>query len=477
MEVSQKYVAGAGRPQGATIRSMLDRVFGLGARGTTVRRELLGGATTFATMAYIIVVNPAILSFAGIPAGPSTMATILVAAAGTLLMGLYANRPMAVAPYMGENAFIAYGLAALGATWPQLLGAVFVSGLLFLGITLLGVRAWLAEAISPSLKHSFAVGIGLFLALIGFYETGIVTSAAAGMPWAALAGPSGLLRAPAVPLKLGNLHDPRVLLGLLGFLLMAVLLCHRVRGALLIGITATAALGYGLGLGEAPKAILAVPFTGEYSLAPLFLKLDVLGVLSASFLPVLLTLVIMGLLDTLGTLVGVGAAGGMLDEKGDFPDIGRPMVVDALSCIFAGLVGTTTSGAYIESATGIREGARTGLASVMTALLFAASLFFIPLVEPLQKLQYAYAPALIAVGLLMTSSFARIDFDDLTELVPAFVTITLMVFTYNIGNGLTAGLLVYPIVKAAAGRFREVKPGAIVLALICLSYYAFGLPH
>jgi AGZA family xanthine/uracil permease-like MFS transporter len=457
---------------------MLDRVFGLGVRGTTVRRELLGGATTFTTMAYIIVVNPAILSFAGIPVGPSTMATILVAVVGTLLMGLYANRPIAVAPYMGENAFIAFGLAALGATWPQLLGAVFVSGLVFLVITLAGIRAWLAQAISPSLKHSFAVGIGLFLALIGLYETGIVTSAAAGMPWSALAEPaSGLLRAPAVPLKLGNLHDPRVLLGILGFLLMAVLLYHRVRGALLIGITAIAMLGYALGLGEAPKAILAVPFTGEYSLAPLFLKLDVLGVLSVSFLPALLTLVIMGFLDTLGTLVGVGAAGGMLDEKGDFPDIGRPMTVDAVSCIVAGLVGTTTSGAYIESATGIREGARTGLASIMTALLFAVSLFFIPVFEPLQKLKYAYAPALIAVGLLMTGSFARIDFDDLTELVPAFVTVTLMVFTYNIGNGLTAGLLVYPIVKAAAGRFREVKPGAIVLALLCLSYYVFGLPH
>lgn len=457
---------------------MLDRVFGLAAHGTTVRRELLGGATTFATMAYIIVVNPAILSFAGIPAGPSTMATILVAVVGTLLMGLYANRPIAVAPYMGENAFIAFGLAALGATWPQLLGAVFVSGFVFLVITLVGVRAWLAEAISPSLKHSFAVGIGLFLALIGLYETGIVTSAAAGMPWAALAEPaSGLLRAPAVPLKLGNLHDPRVLLAILGFLSMAVLLYHRVRGALLIGIVATAALGHALGLGEAPKAVLAMPFTGEYSLAPLFLKLDVPGVLSVSFLPALLTLVIMGLLDTLGTLVGLGATGGMLDEKGDFPDIGRPMTVDAVSCIVAGLVGTTTSGAYIESATGIREGARTGLASMMTALLFAASLFFIPLVEPLQKLQYAYAPALVAVGLLMTSSFARIDFDDLTELVPAFVTITLMVFTYNIGNGLTAGLLVYPIVKGAAGRIREIKPGAVVLALLSLSYYVFGLPH
>ncbi len=457
---------------------MLQRFFGLRARGTTVRRELLGGATTFATMAYIVVVNPAILSFAGLPAGPSTVATILAAVFGTLLMGLYANRPIAVAPYMGENAFIAFGLAALGVSWPQLLGAVFVSGLAFLAITLLGIRSWLADAISPSLKHSFAVGIGLFLALIGLYESGIVTSGAAGLPAAALLDPSrGLLRAPAVPLKIGDLHDPRVLLAILGFLVMAVLLQRRERGALLIGIAATAILGYALGLGEIPKRVLAVPFTGEYSLAPLLLKLDVAGVLKLAFVPALLTLFIMGLLDTLGTLVGVGAAGGMLDEKGDFPEIEKPMLVDALACVFAGLVGTTTSGAYIESATGIREGARTGLASVATAVLFAASLFFIPTLEPLQKLQYAYAPALVAVGLLMSSSFARIDFEDLTELVPAFVTITLMVFTYNIGNGLTAGLLVHPIAKAAAGRFREVKPGGLALAFVCGAYYLFGLPH
>jgi AGZA family xanthine/uracil permease-like MFS transporter len=439
---------------------MLERFFGLSARGTTVRRELLGGATTFATMAYIVVVNPAILGFAGLPAGPATVATILVAVFGTLLMGLYANRPIAVAPYMGENAFIAFGLAALGVSWPQLLGVVFVSGLLFLAITLLGIRAWLADAISPSLKHSFAVGIGLFLALIGLYESGIVRSGA-----------------PAVPLKIGDLHDPRVLLAMLGFLVMTVLLQRRVRGALLIGIALTAVLGQALGLGEAPKGVLALPFTGEYSLGPLFLKLDVPGVLKLAFLPALLTLFVMGLLDTLGTLVGVGAAGNMLDEKGNFPEIEKPMLVDALACVFAGLVGTTTSGAYIESATGIREGARTGLASVATAALFAVSLFFIPLLEPLQKLQYAYAPALVAVGLLMTASFARIDFEDLTELVPAFVTITLMVFTYNIGNGLTAGLLVHPIAKAAAGRFREVKPGGIALALLCATYYVFGLPH
>src|SRR5215468_8976074 len=186
----------------------LDRFFSLTARGTTVRREVLGGATTFATMAYIVVVNPAILAFAGIPAGPGTVATILAAVFGTALMAVYANRPIAVAPYMGENAFVAFGLAGLGVAWPQLLGIVFLSGLAFLALTLLGLRAWLADAISPSLKHSFAAGIGLFLALIGLYETGIVTSAAAGQPAAALTGPGGLLREPAVPLRIGDLHDP-----------------------------------------------------------------------------------------------------------------------------------------------------------------------------------------------------------------------------------------------------------------------------
>lgn len=456
---------------------MLERLFRLQAHGTSVRRELLGGVTTFATMAYIIVVNPAILSFAGIPIGPSTVATIVTAAFGTLLMGLYANRPIAVAPYMGENAFVAFGLAAIGATWPQMLGAVFVSGVVFLAITLLGVRAWLAEAISPSLKHSFAVGIGLFLALIGLYETGIVESGAAGLPAAALTTPGGLLRAPDVPLRIGALGGPRVLLAILGFLLMVVLLQRRVRGALLVGMAATAAIGLLTGHGEAPRAIAAMPFTGELSLGPLFLKLDVPGVLRLAFLPALLTLVIMGLLDTLGTLVGLGAAGGLLDDQGRFPEIHKPMAVDALTCVVAGLVGTTTSGAYIESATGIREGARTGLAAVTTAVLFVLSLLVVPFLAPLQQLHYVYAPALIAVGFLMTAQARHVDFDDLTELVPAFATIVMMVFSYNIGNGLTAGLLLHPLLKLAAGRGREVKGGGWALGAVCLCYYLLGSPH
>jgi len=456
---------------------MLERWFKVRERGSTVRTEILGGATTFITMAYIIVVNPAILSFAGLPVGPSTVATILTAVFGTLLMGLLANRPIAVAPYMGENAFIAFGLAAMGIGWQQRLGTVFVSGALFLLITVFHVRSWLAHSVSPSLKHSFAVGIGLFLAFIGLYETGIVTSFVAGKPVEAVAHGAKVLPTPDVPVKIGNLRDPQVLLAIGGFLLMCILLYRQVRGALLIGIAVTAGLGIALGFGKAPTGLVATPFVGEYSLAPIAGHLDIVGVLKLSFLPVLLTLFLMSFLDTLGTLVGVGAAGKMLDEKGNFPDIERPMLVDALTCMFSGAVGTSTSGAYVESATGIREGARTGLAAVTTAALFALSLFFIPLVTPLQHLRYAYGPALIAVGVLMMGSVRNIQYDDMTELVPAFVTVMMMIFTYNIANGLTAGLVVYPLLKLAAGRWRELNAGSVVLALLCLIYYIFGQVH
>jgi AGZA family xanthine/uracil permease-like MFS transporter len=432
-------------------------LFRLRENATSVRAEVIGGVTTFLAMAYIIVVNPAILSAAGLPVGPSTVATIVVAAAGTLMMGLIANRPIAVAPYMGENAFIAFGLAAFGITWQQRLGAVFLAGILFLILTLTGVRAWLANAISPSLKYSFAAGIGLFLAFIGLNETGIVA------------------RAEAVPVRLGDLRSADVLLAIAGFIVIMVLMQRRVTGAILIGMVATAIAGLLIHPAAMPRHFVATPFVGDYSLAPIAFKLDVAGVLRLSFLPILLTLFLMSFLDTLGTLVGLGGAGDMLDERGNFPQIEKPMLVDALACMLSGVVGTSTSGAYIESATGIREGARTGLAAVVTSALFALSLFFVPLVEPLQRMRYAYGPALIAVGVVMLESVRRIDFDDLTELVPAFVTITMMIFTYNIANGLTAGLLLHPVMKLLAGR--RVSAGSVALAGLCLVYYVFGLPH
>jgi AGZA family xanthine/uracil permease-like MFS transporter len=242
-------------------------------------------------------------------------------------------------------------------------------------------------------------------------------------------------------------------------------------------MTVTAVAGIALGEGNAPAGVVALPFTGEYSLSPVAFQLDIASALKLSFLPILLTLFLMSFLDTLGTLVGVGTAGEMLDREGSFPNIEKPMLVDAASCVFASVVGTSTSGAYIESAAGIREGARTGLAAMVTGLLFAVSLFFIPLVTPLQQLSYAYGPALIAVGVMMMGSVTKIDFADPTEAAPAFATLAMTAFTYNIANGLTAGLILYPLLKLIAGRWREVNIGSIVLALACLVYYAFGLPH
>ncbi len=471
------------------LTTMLENLFRLRERGTNVRTELLGGATTFITMAYIIVVNPAILSQGqlkeeSLPIEAMTVATILAAVFGTLLMGLYANRPFAVAPYMGENAFIAFSLTILGVSWNERIGAVFVSGAAFVLLTLLGLRSWLANSISTSMKHSFAVGIGLFLMLIGMYQTGIVSSFVTGKPVDAVQQEEGKFLQPDVPLMIGNLQDSQVRLAIVGFLLIIVLLYWEVRGAIKLGMVVTAAAGFVLrelaALGPAvqpPERLITMPFTGSHDLGPIFLKLDIHGVLKLSFLPILLTLFLMSFLDTLGTLVAVGSAGNMLNDKGNFPEIEKPMLVDGLTCMFSALVGTSTSGAYIESATGIKEGARTGLAAVATAGLFALSLFFLPLVQPLQQLRYAYGPALMAVGILMIGAITKIDFKDLTESVPAIATIVMMLFTFNIANGLTAGLVLYPLFKMATGRFKELNVGSVVLGLVCLVYFVFGLPH
>lgn len=439
---------------------LLEKWFELRQRQTTVGTELLAGATTFAAMAYIIVVNPAILENAGIPRGPSTVATILAAVFGCVLMGLYANLPIAVAPYMGENAFIAFALAStIG--WEKRLGTVFISGAIFLVLTVVGLRTWLARAISPSMKQSFVAGIGLFLLFLGLLLTGIVVQ-----------GPS-----PLAPLRIGNLRDTKVILALGGFLFIMALLHWKVPGAILLGIGLTGALGYILNEGTAPETIAGLPWSAEYDLGKIAFHLDIAGVLEASFLPILLTLVLISFLDTLGTLVAVAAEGKLLDQDGNFPNIERPMLVDSLSCTFAALVGTSTSGAYIESATGIREGGRTGLTALTTAGLFLVALFFMPLFQPLQEMGYAYGPALMVVGFLMAGAFGKIDFADMTEGVPALATIALMVFSLNIANGLTAGLALHPLFKLLAGRWREIHPGGAALGLACLAYFVFGIPH
>jgi AGZA family xanthine/uracil permease-like MFS transporter len=441
------------------------------------RGELVGGTTTFLAMAYIVVVNPAILAFAGIPPGPGTVATALAAALGTLLMAFVARRPFAVAPYMGENAFLAFGLAALGITWQQRLGAVFVAGALFLLLTFAGVRRWLAQGVSLSLKHAFAVAIGLFLAELGLYETGVFTSFATGLPASALARADGLLRAPDVPVRVGDWSQPVTWLALAGIALTLALVARQVRGAILLGMLPMAAAGLALGLAPLPERWLAAPFRGELSLAPIAFQLDVAGILEPRHWPVLGTLALMGFLDTLGTLVALGAAAGLLDERGDLPRLERPMAVDALASMGSALLGTSTSGAYIESATGLRDGARTGLAALVTAALFGATLFVAPLARMLQAMPFVYAPALVVVGVLMTRSAREVAFGDFAEAIPAFATIVMTVFTYNIANGLAAGLLAAPCARVAAGRARETRPAAWLLAAVCLAYFVGGLRH
>lgn len=429
----------------------LNRYFQLEAHGTTVRREALAGLTTFVTMAYIIVVNPAILAAAGIPPGPSMVATIVTAIFGTLIMGLYARRPFAIAPYMGENAFIAFTVVvALHYPWQQALAAVFIAGVLFVLLTIGRVRKWLVDGVPPGLRYSFAVGIGLFMTFIGLNETGMVVLGVKG-----------------APVRMGDISSLPVLVSLFGFLTIVTLMIRKVRGAILLGILAAAALAFLSGLVQPPEAYVSLP----PSLVPILWQLDFSALWSVGFLAVMLTVFVMAFVDTMGTLIGVAARAGFLDAEGNLPQIERPMLADALATTFAGAVGTTTAGAYIESATGVEAGGRTGLTSVFTALLFAGALFFAPLVGAIPP--QAYGPALIVVGLLMVEPITRIDFGDFTEVVPAFATVALMSFTFNIGVGMTAGFVLYPFCKLVAGRAREIKPGLWVLSALSLLFFLF----
>jgi AGZA family xanthine/uracil permease-like MFS transporter len=423
--------------------------------GASFRREFLAGATTFTTMAYIIVVNPAILSAAGIPAGPSTVATILTCIFGTLLMGIYARRPFAIAPLMGENAFIAFTVVQLlGYSWQVALAAVFIAGLLFVALTLARVRQWLVDAVPPGLRYSFAVGIGLFMTFIGLIQSGVVA-----------------LGVPGAPVKMGAITSPSVLVALFGFLAIVTLMARRVHGAILIGVLSAAAVAFAAGVAAPPVAVVSAP----PSLAPILWQLDFSQVWTVGFFAVMLTTFIMAFVDTLGTLIGVSSRAGFLDSEGRLPKIEQPMLADALATTFAAAVGTTTAGAYIESATGVESGGRTGFTSVVTALFFGAALFFAPLVGAIPP--QAYGPALMVVGLLMVEPITRIRFDDFTELVPAFATITLMSFTFNIGVGMTAGFVLYPFCKVIAGRAREVRSGLWVLAGLSLLFYFFYPYH
>ncbi|MGE5113057.1 MAG: NCS2 family permease [Acidobacteriaceae bacterium] len=425
--------------------------FQISQRGSTLSREIVAGLTTFTTMSYIIVVNPAILRNAGIPVEPQTVATILAAVFGCLLMAFYANRPFAIAPYMGENAFIAFTVCqVLGYKWQTAFGAIFIAGAVFILLTVLRIRSWVVESIPTSLRYSFAVGIGLFLTFIGLNQTGMVT-----------------LGNPGAPVRTGALNSPAVLVAIFGFLLISILIIRKFPGAILTGIVVTAFVAYLTGVAPWPRHFVSMP----PAITPIVAKIDLRGALSWGAFPIVLTIFIMAFVDTMGTLIGLSARAGFLDENGNLPQIERPMLVDALTTTLSPVLGTSTSGAFVESATGIEAGGRTGLTALVVAICFAAALFFSPFVAAIPP--QAYGPALIIVGLFMLAPIVKIDFTDFTESIPAFAVVSLMCFTFNIAVGISAGFVLYPLCKLVSGQRRQLRPGLWILTGLSLLFFIF----
>lgn len=424
-------------------------MFKLAENGTTARTELLAGLTTYLTMAYIVAVNPSILAAAGIDPGAAFVATCVAAALGSLAMGLMANLPIALAPGMGLNAYFAFTVVgAMGIPWQTALGAVFLSGVLFLLVSLLRVREWLIGAVPLSLKLGIAAGIGLFLGLIGLRGMGVVAAN------------------PATLVGLGKLSEPGALLSCAAFLLMAGLAARRVPGAVLIGVMAAALAGAPLGLTEFRGVVAAPP-----SLAPTFLQMDVAGALSLGVVTVVLTFFLVDVLDNAGTLIAATQRAGLMRPDGTVPRLREALLADSGGAILGAALGTSTVTSYIESAAGIQAGGRTGLTAVTTGALFALTVFFAPLAAAIPA--FATAPALVFVACLMAGALRDVAWDDVTEALPAVVVALATPFTFSIATGIGLGFIAYAAVKVLAGRAREV--GAAVWVIAAASVLKFAL--
>ena len=420
---------------------MLDRLFHLTANRTTVRTEIVAGITTFLAMAYIIFVQPAVLSAAGMDFGAVMVATCVASAFATILMGLLANYPIAVAPAMGHNFFFAFTVCvAMKVPWQIALGAVAIAGTLFILTAGIGLRERLIVAIPASLKHAIAVGIGLLVALIGLQWGGLVVDS------------------PGTLVTLGQLSSPPALLTLFGLLVIGVLLARGFPGALLVGILVSMAVGLATGM------IHYQGFAGlPPSIAPTLFQLDVAGALSGAMVPVILVFFVLALFDSVGTLVGVANQAGLL-RHGTLPRAPQALLADAMGTVAGAVLGTSTVTAYIESSTGVSAGGRTGLANMVTAALFLLSLLFYPLVRMIGGgypaggslvLYPIVAPALILVGALMMTGVREIPWTDLTEAIPAFLTMVMMPLTVSITEGIAFGFIAYAVLKLCTGRGRE----------------------
>jgi AGZA family xanthine/uracil permease-like MFS transporter len=437
---------------------MIERLFQLTVHRTTIRTEIVAGVTTFLAMAYIIFVQPAVLGAAGMDFGAVMVATCVASALATLLMGLLANYPIAVAPAMGHNFYFAFTVCvAMQVPWRIALGAVALAGLLFILTATIGLRERLIVAIPASLKHAMAVGIGLLVASIGLQWGGLIVDS------------------PGTLVGLGRLSAPPALLTVFGLLVVAVLLARGVPGALLIGMLASTVVGLATGLVRYQGLFGAPP-----SIASTFLQLDLAGAVSAPMLPVILIFFFLALFDSVGTLVGVASQAGLLRD-GTLPRARQALLADAVGTVAGAALGTSTVTAYIESSTGVSAGGRTGLANLVTAALFLLSLFFHPLVRmigggyPIGSNVVLYpvvAPALVLVGTLMIGSVREIAWNDLTEAIPAFLTIILMPLTVSITEGIAFGFISYAVLKIGAGRIREAHPLVYVFAGLFVARYA-----
>ena len=427
---------------------MFERLFKLSEHGTSVRTEVIAGLTTFLTMSYIIFVNPDILSTTGMDRDAVFVATCLAAALGSMVMALVANWPIGMAPGMGLNAFFAFTVvAALGFTWQQALGAVFISGIIFVILTVTGVRSWLIEGIPHSLRSAIAAGIGLFLGIIALKNAGIVVDN------------------PATLVGLGDLKQTGPLLAILGFFIIAVLDALRVKGAILIGILAVTVLSWIFGVSEFRGLVSAPP-----SIMPTFLQLDIMGALHGGLLHVILVFVLVEVFDATGTLIGV-AKRAKLVEEGKPNRLGRALLADSTAIVAGSLIGTSSTTAYVESASGVQAGGRTGLTALTVAILFLAALFISPLAGSVPS--YATAPALLYVAGLMMRELTEVEWEDLTEAAPAALTALAMPFTYSIANGLAFGFISYVVLKLFTGKWKQIHPATAIVAALFIIRFAF----
>ncbi len=427
----------------------LDSLFDLKKHNTSVRVESIGGLTTFLAMAYITVVNPSILSEAGMDFGAVFVATCIAAAFGSIVMGLYANYPIAQAPGMGQNAFFTFGVVlGMGHSWQTALGAVFVSGLIFIAMSVLPIREWLVNSIPRNLKLGMAAGIGLFLGFIALRNAGIVVDN------------------PATLVGLGEIWSFEPIVCILGFVTIAGLSARKVTGAVIIGIMFATILGWLFGETEFIGIVAMPP-----SLAPVFLQLDIAGALQLSMVTAILSMLIVDVFDTAGTLVGVATRANLIGDDGRLPRLRRALLSDSTATVVGALSGTSSTTSYIESAAGVEAGGRTGLTAVVCGLLFIACLFFAPLAQSVPS--YATASALLFVACLMARSLADVDWDDITESAPAVVAAIAMPLSFSIAEGIGLGFITYVLIKIISGRTQDCSAASYVIALIFALKYVF----